>query len=374
MPVPTRKTALSRMRRRRRAGRPADRAIEGCAAWSHRRRGPPGPRRRGGTPGGGVRRPPPTRCGRRSGAARRRAPSEGPRSGRSGRMLLLDGGRTVRGACAGSASTSGPASSARIARGRRVLSACRCLGLALALRQLLHEVVEQVAHPGRVYPRPAVLRARSTGAPSGPDTGPAQGRRRPSTARRKAASATSARAFGVMVAARAGSQRMAAWTTSGADQGGRARRAAPAGAGGSAGGPSSSRTKPASPPEKSGPSRSERRIRRRSGGRGGSPAGHDPVRVGDPEDREPPALDLGRPVHAGPEASVAEHDLVLAKVRRAGWWEAGHAGQDTGRARPYGRRFSGGAAWVGLRSRVLPRCVASGLLEGRPGRAPVPGL
>src|SRR5674476_1586411 len=59
----------------------------------------------------------------------------------------------------------------------------------------------------------------------------------------------------------------------------------------------------------------EWRIRRRSGCGGRRPARHDPVGIGDPEDGEPPALDLGGTIHAGPTALVAEHDLVLAQVR-----------------------------------------------------------
>ena len=77
MPVPTRKTALSRMMTTTTSSTcgPSDRRLRRLEPPSS---GPPGPRRRGGTPGGGVRRPPPTTCGRWSGAGASSSPGERP--------------------------------------------------------------------------------------------------------------------------------------------------------------------------------------------------------------------------------------------------------------------------------------------------------
>jgi len=171
--------------------------------------------------------------------------------------LFIDGRRAVNGVRRGRV-VPWIRVAGRVAGRRNPLPPRGCLGLALAFGQLLHEIVEEVAHPAE-----CTLPLGPTGEPR--PTGFAQGRWSPSTARRKAARATSASAFGVIAAARAGSQRIAAWTTSGADQGW-------SGSSGGAGSrrrtcwrPASSRTKPDSPPERSGPSRA-------SGGSGGGPA------------------------------------------------------------------------------------------------------
>ena len=187
-----------------------------------------------------------------------------------------------------------------VAAGRSRILAARA-GLALA--ELLHEVVEQVAHRSAESTRPA-------------RSGPV---RSPSTARTNPARTVSASSFGRIVAARAGSNRNAARIASGdaprpvrvvgrgdqpephleppgilEDQ---ARQRAADG-----------RTEPA-----------EGRVGRRPGvGRDVAEA-DDAVVVGDPQDGQPPAVGrVGRPGHAGEVGPVADADGMLAQERRTG--------------------------------------------------------
>ena len=121
-----------------------------------------------------------------------------------------------------------------------------------------------------------------------------------------------------------------------------------------------------------------RRVGRRAGGRGDVAAVDDPPVVGDPQDGEPPALDLGRAVHAR-RAAAARRGRPRARgrtTRRAG--EAGHRAQDTapvpGASARRPRRGSAAESAVGDASAGSPRAAStsSGSISHR--RRPALGL
>ena len=234
---------------------------------------------------------------------------------------------------------SGPARRPGVAVGRAPavgILAARC-GLAPA--QLLHEVVEQVAHRTGSLARSARLRAGAGPRPPGgtpPRTVSASSfgphRRRP---RR--------------LEPERGPDRQRARATAGSGR--RAGRPAPSRIWSR---PASSRISPDSAPVTAGPSRA-------SGGSGGGPAaGATSRKLTTPRRRRPtgsPATSrrgLGRPGHAGAERAVADADLVLAQERRTGRREAvGH-----------GRRIARGPRPVGAGSRRR-RQAGAGLVRRR---------
>ncbi len=151
----------------------------------------------------------------------------------------------------------------------------------------------------------------------------------------------SARPASVTVAARAGSQRIASWTSSGAVHG---RSASSGGTGSrsrSCWRPSASRTKPDRPPEMQRAQAGQRRAGWRAGRGRHRPAAHDPVVSRDPQDGQPPALDRRR---AGP-------------CPREG---AGRRGRLRARGRTKARAGTGGAARSGSAGSSGRRCGAGG--------------
>ena len=181
--------------------------------------------------------------------------------------------------------------------------------LRFAPPEFLHEVVEHVAHRRASL---AVLGGSRRRADH-------HGRCRPSMARRNADSTVSASSLSRIVATRAGSNRNAARMAAGARQG-------RVGSSGGAMAPSRELESPGvleDEPRQGArdrrPESGERRIRRRPGGRRQVAERDDALVVGDPEDRQPPAVGrLGRTAHPGAECAVADTDLVLAHERRAG--------------------------------------------------------
>ena len=211
--------------------------------------------------------------------------------------------------------------------------------------------------PGRA-PRAPALRAgaappgsRRTGRASSAESSRyrPQGRWSASMEVRNAARTVSASSLGRIAAARAGSKRNAARITSGGAP--RTRRVLGRGERPEA------HLQPAVVLEDQAGQRpgdrraetGERRIGRRPGGGGDVAEADDPLVVGDPDDRQPPAVGRIRgPGHPGAQASVADADLVLAEERRTGRRQAfGHAGRIA-------------AAWAGpVRRAARPRSASA---------------
>ena len=199
--------------------------------------------------------------------------------------------------------------------------------------KLFHEIVEQVAH-------------RSASLPDVGRSGPVEALRRPAgtpPARcRPARSGASSRRGPARTGTRPGPP--AGRATAGSRSSGGATSPSRIWSR-----PASSRISPDRAPAMAGPEPGERWVGRRAGAGRDVAEADDPVVVGHPQERQPPAVGrLGRAGHAGAVACVADADLVLAQERRAGRWESvGHGRQDSRRGAPSGRRR--------LRRAVRPR-------------------
>ena len=325
---------------------------------------------------------------RRPAAAGRRAPSSGPPGGAAARRPLVGLARP-----AGSRSMR---SGSRSSVGRRTRRRCVLV------------VVVAGAAAGRVAADAAVRILAADAAPRGGEAPPgsrrtgrassgessrvrlrrrrAHGRCRPSTARRNAARTVSASSLRRIVAARAGSNRKAARTASGARHG----RV------GSSGGAISAEAhlepagvledQPGQRARDGRPEAGERRVGRRAGGRRDVAEADDALVVGDPQDRQPPAVGrVGRPGHAGPERAVADRGPRAragttgraAGVDRARPQDSGRA--RSGRARPRRRRArrprrvgaASGRRGGGLAASPALAGAASGRIGSRPPSATV---